>query len=237
MKTRVQIDGFSLIEVAVVIFVLALILGGIAVPLSTQIEQRKIRETRIMLDEIKVALYGFAAAHGRLPCPDTSTDPAAVGYGEEEASCNSNPTAEGYLPWLTLGLPKYDAWGSDRTSASSARNGDWRYRVDRNFAVATFTLTTCTHANDRFAIVDSAGTSQLGTENCQTTPSVIPERPVAIVYSAGPNLVPDGQNASFEATNPTYQWGIYTSTFDDMLIWINRRNLLGAMIKAGSARN
>lgn len=215
------LGGFTLIEMAVVTFIIALLLGSILVPLTTQVEQRKISDTRKALDEIREALVGFAIIYGRLPCPDTDTDPTAAGYGLEEASCTAAPTSEGYLPWKSLGVAPMDAFGTVRTLTTSPRFGDWRYRVDRNFAVI-FALNTSFSA-DNLAVRDSNG----------NLVSSGVERPIAIIYSAGPNTVPDGQNASFEATNGTYQADVPSPTFDDILIWISRPIVFNRMVAAG----
>lgn len=61
MKTD---SGFTLIELAVALVVVTLILGGLLVPLNTQLEQRKSSDTQKSLDEIKEALIGFAVANG-----------------------------------------------------------------------------------------------------------------------------------------------------------------------------
>lgn len=213
--------GFTLIELAVALVVVALVLGSILVPLTSQVQQRKIGDTQKALQEIKDALTGFAIINGRLPCPDTDTDPAAAGYGIEEATCAATVAAEGYLPWKTLGVTDLDAFGVKRTSAASPRIGDWRYRVDRNFAVA-FSLTT-PFSTDSLSIVDSAG-------NALTTTT---ERPIAIVFSAGPNTTPDGQNASYEGTSGIYQSDVPSTTFDDILIWVSRPTLFNRMTAAG----
>jgi prepilin-type N-terminal cleavage/methylation domain-containing protein len=214
--------GFSLIELAVAVVVIALLLGSILVPLGTQVEQRKISDSRRALEEIREALIGFAIINGRLPCPDTDSDPAAAGYGLEEAACSADPVTEGYLPWKTLGVAEMDAWGIRRTVAASPRIGDWRYRVDRNFA-ATFTLTTAFGA-DALTVRDSTG-------NALTSST---ERPVAIIFSAGANTTADGQNAltSFEATNGIYQADVPSATFDDIVIWISRPILFNRMVAA-----
>ena len=67
-------QGFSVIELAVAVLILTLLLGSILVPLATQVEQRKVSDTRKALDEIREALIGFAIINGRLPCPDTDSD-------------------------------------------------------------------------------------------------------------------------------------------------------------------
>ncbi len=213
--------GFTLIELAVAVFIITLLLGSILVPLTTQVEQRKISDTRKALDEIREALIGFAIAYGRLPCPDTDTDPASAGYGLENSPCSAAPLAEGYLPWKTLGVTEMDAWGIRRIAAGSLRIGDWRYRVDRNFATG-FTLST-TFGADALTVRNSAGNDLTAST----------ERPVAIVYSAGPNTSADGQNASFEASNAIYQADVPSATFDDILIWISRLLLYNRMVAAG----
>ncbi len=215
--------GFTLIELAVSMFIIALLLGSIVVPLATQLEQRKISDTRKALDEIREALIGFALIYGRLPCPDTDNDPASAGYGEEEATCSANSAAEGYLPWKTLGVASLDAFGTPRTTAASPRFGDWRYRVDRNFAV-TFSMTTAFSA-DQLLVRDNAGNSVSSTT----------ERAIAIVYSAGLNTTPDGQNATFEPTNAIYQADVPSATipFDDITLWLSRPLLFNRMVAAG----
>lgn len=218
--------GFTLIELAVAVFIITLLLGSMLVPLTTQVEQRKISDTRKGLDEIREALIGFAIINGRLPCPDTDNDPASAGYGLENSPCAG--AVNGFLPWKTLGVAEMDAWGNKRIAAVSPRIGDWRYRVDRNFAV-TFGLTTTCNSADQLTVQDSAGNVQHSTSACTAVPA--PERPIAIVFSAGPNTTADGQNATFEAPG-IYQADVPSATFDDILIWISRPILFNRMIAA-----
>lgn len=70
--TRVGFRGFTLVELAVVIAVIALLLGSILVPLTTQVAQRNISQTRRELEEIREALIGFAMVNRYLPCPAVS---------------------------------------------------------------------------------------------------------------------------------------------------------------------
>lgn len=216
-------NGFSLIEMAIVLFIVALLLGGLLPTVSSQIEQQRRSETQKQLAEIQQALQGFAIINGRLPCPTTITNPATAGYGEEAASCAANPAAEGYLPWKTLGVAEIDAWGSKRSSNGDPWTGYWRYRVDRIYASA-FTLTTGFSA-DALTVRDNVGA------NLTTTT----ERPIAIIFSTGKNLSADGQNAnsSFEPTSGIYQSDVPSPTFDDLLIWISRPQLFNRMVTAG----
>jgi prepilin-type N-terminal cleavage/methylation domain-containing protein len=61
--------GFSLIEIAVVLVIISILLAIVAVPLSTQVDQRRRAETMKQLDLAKDAITGFAISNGRLPCP------------------------------------------------------------------------------------------------------------------------------------------------------------------------
>ena len=69
-KTR----GFTLIEMAVVLFIFGLLIAGVLGPLETQLEARDRNSTIATMNEIIEALYGYAITHGRLPCPDTDGD-------------------------------------------------------------------------------------------------------------------------------------------------------------------
>ncbi|MDO8932516.1 MAG: prepilin-type N-terminal cleavage/methylation domain-containing protein [Rhodocyclaceae bacterium] len=211
--------GFTLMELAVVMAIMALLLGGLLLPLSAQSDMRARQESTRMLTDIRDALLGYALINGKLPCPmpTTVTDPADTSYGIAAASCA--PGTEGYLPWKTLGVSETDAWGNPRTLSTQPFNGYWRYRVDAAFA-SSFTLTTLPAS--ALVVMDAAGNTITETTNNPV---------VAIVYSAGADLVPGGLNAGTPDT--TYQGGPPASGFDDILIWIARPILLNRMVAAG----
>ena len=230
---RRTLDGFSLVEMAIVLAIVALLMAGLLPTLSSQIEQQRRNETRKQLAEIQQALLGFAIINGRLPCPidPAITNPANAGYGQEAANCQGNAVAEGYLPWQTLGVSEIDAWGTKRGNAGDPWKGYWRYRVDRNFANTASQITMTTpFSPDQLTIRDSAG-------NNLTSGS---ERPIAIVFSAGPDLIGNGQNAnttepspSFEPTGGIYQSDVPGTGFDDILVWISRPQLFNRLVAAG----
>jgi len=211
--------GFTLVEMAIVLVIIGLLLGGLLMPLSAQMDQRRNSETQKALDEINQALIGFAIAKGRLPCPTTMTDPANALYGDEDTTCTS--ATNGYLPWKALGVAEMDAWGTVRTAPASPWKGYWRYRVDPNFAVA-FTLTTATDSTLNLKVQNSAGVSLTSTT----------QRPLAIVFSTGKNLTADGQNATFSTTNAVYQSDTPSPTFDDTTVWLTAPTLFNRMVAA-----
>lgn len=114
-RTPVQ-TGFSLVEMAVVLAIIGLLLGGMLLPLSAQIELQNANETQRRLDMAREALLGFAMTNRRLPCPASTTSQGLeVPLGGGTCSTPLN----GYIPAVTLGLLPVnssqmfvDAWGN-----------------------------------------------------------------------------------------------------------------------------
>ncbi len=210
-----------------VLFIVSLLLGGLLVPLATQLEARQRNDAAEQLERIREALIGFAIINGRLPCYTSETNPFSPDYGIEDAVCNpTGRTTDGILPWKSLGVREVDPWGIPRTGSADPWTGYWRYRVDSRFFTA-FTLNTAFDPpSERLRVVDANGNLL----NAATEP------PVAIIYSTGANVTADGENASYEQTlsdNPTYQAGPVSVGFDDITVWITRPLLFNRMVRAG----
>ena len=89
MKPASQ-NGFTLIEMAIVLMIVGLLLGGLLVPLSAQMDQRNISDTQKAMSEIKEALIGYAMANGRLPCPAVPTTPTGqTASGVSAGTCSA----------------------------------------------------------------------------------------------------------------------------------------------------
>jgi prepilin-type N-terminal cleavage/methylation domain-containing protein len=227
-----QPHGFTLVEMSIVLAIVALLLGGLLPLISGQIEQQRRNETRKHLADIQNALLGYAIINGSLPCPTTTADPSdTANYGISPATCSNAPTAEGYLPWKTLGVPEVDAWGSKRSATTDSWLGYWRYRVDRNFTT-TFALTTG-FSSDKLSIVNNSNVLITpATSGCSNT-NPTSECPLAIVFSTGPDVTANGENSTFESSTAIYQSDEPSPTFDDILIWISRPQLFNRMVAAG----
>lgn len=118
--------GFTLAEIAIVLLVVSILLGGILLPLSLQMELRRYADTRKTMDQINEALFGFVLANGRLPCPaDPSLADGNANAGVERATCATAATKVGVIPWVTLNVAETDEWG-----------GRFTYRVSSIFADA-----------------------------------------------------------------------------------------------------
>ena len=114
--------GFSLVELAVVMMIVALLLAAALIPFSTQIDLRNQADTQRTLDSVKESVIAFALANGRLPCPANGTLAAGSATAGAEQFNNTagvkqcadalgNPRTFGVVPWATLGVPEVDAWG------------------------------------------------------------------------------------------------------------------------------
>ena len=97
--------GFTLVEMAMVLLILGLLLGGLLTPLKVSREVAALHERDALLKEAEEALVGFALVRRRLPCADTDGD------GLEEYPCAATRVA--LLPWRDLGLRRNgaDPWG------------------------------------------------------------------------------------------------------------------------------
>jgi prepilin-type N-terminal cleavage/methylation domain-containing protein len=127
-------SGFTLTELAVVVAIIALLIGGIVMALAAQNRAREISDTRRALEQAREALIGFAIRYGRLPCPATDGSNDIVGAGTTPSGglesfcttaglgvCGANVTAvqahgqcsnpDGFVPAATLGIGPTDAQG------------------------------------------------------------------------------------------------------------------------------
>lgn len=227
-------SGFSLIELAIVIFLVSLLLGGLLGPLSTQIDRQRTTETEDVLQTARDALMGFAATNGFFPCPTNDIDPASPTYG---VARNVDCAAEGFLPWATLGISPVDAWGTQvRTAAADPTTGFLRYRVDIAFdqnpatSPAPFPPDLATAPSEGFTVSDGNG-------NALTIAGAAPDRPIAVVYSTGPDIVGNVLNGT-GAVNFTGGPRMANCTavgcpFDDITIWVSRPEFFNYMLKAG----
>jgi len=214
--------GFTLIELAIVMFIVSLLIGGMLLPLSAQQDIRYNGETEKALGEIREALIGYAASHtatdGKpyLPCPDTNDDGVENRAG---AACTAE---EGRIPWVDLGLGRTDAW-----------NNRFRYRVTPAFSnnATGFTLS-------------SVGTLRVCAENTCAT-SVANAVPAVIVShgknGAGAFNAAGGTNAAsldaneLENTDNDSDFVNKTGdpTYDDFVVWLSPNILFNRMVAAG----
>ena len=248
--------GFSLVELAVVAAIVALLVGGAMATLSSQVEQRNQEETRRRLDAAVEALLGYAIANRRLPCPATAgttgDEALASGTAATGGLCTTN--FGGFLPARTIGLQPVDAQGY----AIDAWSNRIRYAVastlDTSAANCTtptlphFTSTTNLKANGLSCrpndIVVCASSSGISGASCNTAPSVTNQQTVAlIVFSTGKNgaiasaygadeTANLNGDAVFVSRTPSGS-DAATGTYDDIMLWVPVGVLYSRLISAG----
>jgi prepilin-type N-terminal cleavage/methylation domain-containing protein len=115
--------GFTLIEMAMVVAIIGLIVGGGVIAITPITLQAKTNQTNTALDQIEAALVLFAIRNNRLPCPaDGSLANTNSNYGMEvtqtaAGTCDLTGTSstKAVVPWRTLGLDEtysVDGWGN-----------------------------------------------------------------------------------------------------------------------------
>ncbi len=240
--------GFSLIEMAVVFFIVALLLGSFLVPLVTQVDQRQISDTEKTLKEIQDALFGFAIANGYLPCPDRTSGGAGgandtANDGVEDVNsgtgiCNNVSGAPqrvvGNVPWVTLGLGASDVWGNRfryaLTPAYAQRSPAALFGLS-TAAVLTVsassggTLLTGANPEGAVVVIFSYGKNGFGAMNALTNTA----RPAP---TSADELDNTGNTLSYTSRTITAS-GAAAGEFDDIVTWIGKYPLFNRMVAAG----
>ena len=243
MTMKYSIQGFTLIELAMVLLILGLLMSSFLAPLAARVEQQERNNTQIQLDEIEEILYGHVLQNAYLPCPDCSdtttgncatvntNDPNDISDGVEDILANTCATEVGNLPWVTLGVKSTDEW-----------NNIFTYRVDDTFAdrniaatdgtgcaaSATLNVSFSLCSDGEIIVLNSAGGTNLATN--------IP----AIVVSHGKNFslgaptANETENLNSDTTFVDTNFSNNAITgFDDMVIWISPHVLRTMSVKAG----
>jgi type II secretory pathway pseudopilin PulG len=179
--------GFTLIELAIVLFVVTLLLGGVLTPLGQQINERQTGETRRVMEIARTALVGYALAHQEvlgpesLPCPDlrVTGQTGVANDGQEDRLSDGHCVDQvGNLPWLTLGLTESDAWGNRLGYAVSP---DWSGRHGTSDAHPHICRDiACDHPMTAAAILISHGRNGFGATNVSGGINLRPTSPEEI---------------------------------------------------------
>ena len=228
-------SGFTLVEMAVVLVILALMLGGLLIPISAQMDQQRYTETRKSLEEIKEALMGYALTHGYLPCPaKLSSD------GLESRTGTSCTNRVGHLPWAELGVGKHDAW-----------NHLFRYSVTPVYSdsdpIKKITISPPMSRDITILTRDSSG-AQKNFSNLNDIPVVImsmgkngawaySDDGVSVADVSATNIDEDvngnGNGKIFFSRIYTENKTITGGEFDDIVVWISPNVYINRMVSAG----
>lgn len=235
--------GFTLIELAIVLVIITILIGGLAVPLSAQIQARRIAETRKTMEEAREAILGYAMTHSIdhddntdtprrpfLPCPDRGGD------GIEDRQDGRCATEIGWFPWVTLGTAAQDAWGNRL-----------RYATHDDLTNADpIDVTSGFHIGS--ALAPTTPWNQVcSEENCPDV-DIAADVPVVLI-SHGPNgwgalnvsgamLAPPGADSTSElenldgAVDKFFNSRMPSEEFDDLVTWLSFNVLINRVCPA-----
>ncbi|WP_217126977.1 type II secretion system protein [Hydrogenophilus thiooxidans] len=231
--------GMNLVELAIVMTVIGLLLGGGLMALTAQMETQREKDARALLVAAKEALIGFAQVNGRLPCPATASSngqEAPLGGGVCAAPSDANGYY-GFLPAATLGIANepggylLDPW---KLGAASRL----RYAVTRKNANAA---TTVNGIKSNYSTFFSSGTflricaqaSCIGSTQNAVAVLIVPGANAANMSTTGvdeqENVDNDRDFVAHEKRGPGGSGG----EFDDLVDFIPPALLASRMIAAG----
>jgi prepilin-type N-terminal cleavage/methylation domain-containing protein len=200
--------GFTLTEIAIVLFIIALLLGSMMLPIAAQVETRDYTEAQKVMGEIREALIGYAVSRaGRpyLPCPDNDGD--GVEQPRVGGVC---PVDDGFVPWNTLGLGRNDPW-----------NRPYHYHVTPAFS------------NSAGFLLTSLGTLRICTDSAcgATVATGVP----AVILTKGKDGFGGGldETANSDLNDDFVSRDPQNDVYDDLVIWLSPNVLFNRMVAAG----
>jgi prepilin-type N-terminal cleavage/methylation domain-containing protein len=179
-------QGFSLIELSIIIAVFAVLLTSILAGGGIKNESENVTSVEKRMFEVEKAIAFFQKANGYLPCPASRTDAygsatygvsvscapataaaAPAGTANIGAAGDTYQVRIGAIPTRSLGISDeagLDPWGNRIT-----------YMIIRSLGVdsATYTAFSTAQTTDLFQIVNRSSTVTYGTTNAQIVKYVI----------------------------------------------------------------
>jgi prepilin-type N-terminal cleavage/methylation domain-containing protein len=239
MNREQRCSGFTLVEMAIVMVIVGLMLGGLMMSLAQTRENTRRSDAQGQLEEIVDALYGFAQARGRLPCPAT---PASSG-AEAPPGGGTCSRQHGFVPAASLGLSGpvngdgllLDPWNSPyRYSVTNANS--WAFTTAdgmRTSGMATLTpdLRVCRQAACSTPIAEVIPAVVLSTGKNWANFTSADETANAGEATVGGG--PSGSSYRIAGNRDFVSTDYSEANFDDLLTWLSPNILYTRMIAAG----
>ncbi len=259
-------NGFTLIELAIVVFLIGLLTTIGISALKAQLVSASTDATKKKEDVIKYALISYLAKNKRLPCP-------AVDNLGKDGRSGTNPnctTYWGLVPYYELGLPMsaaMDGWEnffsyavspqwtvtyqSGLASPTSTASGtpSVSFNVGNSGSMSVWNRIPASQANPGTLITNSAvvvlissGVNGLGSYTIKGTQNVAP----ATGTDESSNALPESAlPLTTNITIPTVgffqreytELNLGAGAYDDILAWYSPNDLLSVLIQDGALQS
>ncbi len=226
-------NGFTLIELSVVLVIISLIVGSTLLGATSILRSAKVKEAREELTTIQEAMNEYLQKHSHIPCVSSLVNaPDTASFGRSAETCDDttdgNTTVSGTVhfggvPWRNLGLhPNYaiDPWGNRYLYAMVTNHGN-------NSALYS--------ANNGSITIEDAGGNTLTSEASYVILSHGKDAEGAYTYQTGALVNACNTGGGTDALNlencdgdttfvdTTYNDGDTQATyFDDLVVWAEK---------------
>jgi prepilin-type N-terminal cleavage/methylation domain-containing protein len=257
--------GFTLIEISIVLVIAALLIAaGVGISVA-MIDNTRARVTRQNMEAVKLALQGFIARNGRLPCPAVETLlPTDNLFGLEAATpgtCTGtvdlpggtfgafvvDAAKRGVAPWKALGLTleaASDGWGNQLTYMVTVT------ATGKNFdTLAGMRGSIYVHSTTPVAAGLPGTGNQLNACSTTANDNMCNKAAVAVLISHGRNIFGAYTSQGVRAPLPTGAAEVEntnadrfvvnaepSTTFDDLLIPLTPDDLLAPLAAQGAIK-
>ena len=218
-------SGFTLLEMAVVLVIIGLLLGGVLMPLSSQHSQKNIKTTEVSLQNAYDALLGYAIINGRFPCPATNSSNGLPVPNVATTSCSQE---HGFLPAREIGVSGnfnsnnlvLDAWANPiRYSLASVNSGEYSSAIQGSPVVNGYRICSQSSCN---------------------SDEVLSEKNIAVICSTGKNgaqtTASSNQRENIDG-DTDFVLAEYSEAvgneFDDICRWVTPNHVVLELIRAG----
>jgi len=251
------VRGFTIVELAVVLFVGAALLTAGLKLLTAQMDTAGYRGARSSQDAVKDALTSYLGRFGRLPCPDITLPPDGREDRDNTVSPATCVRTFGTVPYAELGIAReaaVDGWENFLGYGVTSR-----WTLTYNAVAPANTPQTLTPSSAFFVGVRGAITVNDRSPAASSTPTLLTDSAAAVLVSYGKNgsgavtvkgtvnvppdatVSPDERtNANVDGTGTTYVRREYTETigpygaFDDLVMIVSATDLTTPLMRDGA---
>ncbi len=189
--------GFTLVEAAISLVLLALASATVITILQGQQQQQKMAQTDALLASARDALLAFETSYGYLPCPATAASRGAESVASIVGGIRTCNVEAGFLPAVTLGMPNLDAWGLLEGAwhdGSGSTNGTYLRAI--RYSVASLSGTAYAGSLTSYAL----GAPNSPTQRTAVQASINTNNGLFVCYSSA-GILPVGNRCGPAPTN------------------------------------